>query len=383
MTAYLRYFGTHLLVAAATAGLLLGGSWSWLGLLTGVVGWIGGDALSAAVTPGSAGYRHRWILDAALYSLLPPLLVLSVAFAWSLAETDLFGIGQALAATTGYDALAARAATTFVDRLGASWSFALAIAMAGILTAHELLHRQHDPFALAVGRAMLALAFNATLEVAHVFGHHSEVGTRADPATARRGEGVYRFFIRSTLGQVGQAWRIERARLAAQAPPWRWLRNRVIRGFVRSGLVAAAFFASGGAAALGWFLVASTWNKLLLEALNYMEHYGLVRVAGTPIEPRHAWDSVSAFSHAALFNLPWHADHHHRSATPFPELGPSPNAPRLGRGYLATLPIVLVPPLWRRVIGPRLAHWDASLATPAERALADGRGVANAATQAG
>lgn len=383
MFAYLRYFGTHLLVAAATAGLLLGGWWSWLGLLTGIVGWIGGDALSAPVATQRPGYRHRRVLDAALYSLLPPLVVLSVVFAWSLAESDLFGIGQALAGMTGYDALAARAATTFVDHLGASWSFALAIAMAGILTAHELLHRQHDPLALAVGRAMLAMAFNATLEVAHVFGHHSEVGTRADPATARRGEGVYRFFVRSTLGQIGQAWRIERTRLAARAPPWRWLNNRVMRGFARSGLVATAFYAAGGGGALGWFLVASTWNKLLLEALNYMEHYGLVRVAGTPIEPRHAWDSVSAFSHAALFNLPWHADHHHRSTAPFPELGPSPDAPRLGRGYLATLPIVLVPPLWRRVIAPRLAYWDASLATPAERALVDSRCADNAATGSG
>lgn len=371
MFAYLRYFGTHLLVAAATVGLLLGGSWSWLGLLTGIVGWIGGDALSGPVAGDRPDYHHRRVLDLALYSLLPPLLVLSTVFAWSLAESDLLGIGQTLSVVTGYGALAARDATTFVDRLGASWSFALAIAMAGILTAHELLHRQHDPLALAVGRAMLAMAFNATLEVAHVFGHHSEVGTHKDPATARRGEGVYRFFVRSTVGQVGQAWRIERARLAAQTPPWRWLRNRVVRGFVRSGLVAAAFLASGGASALAWFLLASTWNKLLLEALNYMEHYGLVRVPGTPIEPRHAWDSVSAFSHAALFNLPWHADHHHRSTAPYPELGPSPSAPRLGAGYLATLPLVLVPPLWRRVIAPRLAHWDAALATPDERALVD------------
>ncbi|MEQ8497502.1 MAG: fatty acid desaturase, partial [Gammaproteobacteria bacterium] len=273
MLNYLRYFGTHLLVAAAAAGLLLGGAWSWLGLATGVIAWIGADALSPRVTDPVPAYRYPRVLDLALYSLLPPLLGLCAIYAWSLADDDLFGLGTTLAELTGYAALEARADTDTLDRLGASWSFALAIAMAGILTAHELLHRQRSPCALAVGRAMLAMACNASLEVAHVFGHHRDVGTPADPATARRGESVYHFWLRSSYGQVVQAWRIECDRLAGR--PWlrRWAGNRVLRGFVRSGSVAAAFYAAGGVTALTWFLLATAWNKLLLEALNYMEHY--------------------------------------------------------------------------------------------------------------
>ncbi|MGE0487139.1 MAG: alkane 1-monooxygenase [Gammaproteobacteria bacterium] len=369
MRAYLRYFGTHLLVAATMLGLLMGGSWAWSGLVAGVVVWIGGDVLSSAVAPRPPRYAHRALLDLALYSLLPTVTLLTLVYAWSLADADLLGFGATCQVASGYDCLGARDASNALDRLGGTWSFALAIAMAGILTAHELVHRTRDPLALAVGRWLLALAFNSSLEVAHVQGHHREVGTPADPATARRGENVYRFYLRSSLGQVAQAWRIERARLASRKPVARVVDNRVLRGFLRALAVAGGFLWAGGIGALGWFLLASAWNKLLLEALNYMEHYGLVRVAGTPIEPRHAWDSISAFSHAALFNLPWHADHHSRAGVHYPELHASDSAPRLPLGYLATLPLVLVPPLWFRHIAPRLTAWDRDLATPAERSL--------------
>jgi hypothetical protein len=372
MGAYLRYFGTHLLVAATVVGLLAGGPWAWTGLAVGVVFWIGGDALSHTAAPRPPHYACRALLDLALYSLLPAVVLLTLLYAWWLADTDLLGFGAACRVASGFDCLAARDASGSLDRHGGAWSFALAIAMAGILTAHELVHRTRDPLALAVGRWMLAMAFNSSLEVAHVQGHHREVGTPADPATARRGENVYRFYLRSSLGQVAQAWRIERTRLAARGRVARLLDNRVLRGFLRAASVAGGFAWVGGVSALGWFLLASAWNKLLLEALNYMEHYGLVRVPGTSIEPHHAWDSLSAFSHAALFNLPWHADHHSRAGVPYPQLHASDDAPKLPLGYLATLPLVLVPPLWFRHIAPRLAAWDRDRATAAERALAAG-----------
>ncbi|MBX9604783.1 MAG: alkane 1-monooxygenase [Gammaproteobacteria bacterium] len=373
MGVYLRYFGTHLLLLVTAVGFLLGGAAHWLGLASGVVVWIGADALSPRVGAAPA-YRHRALLDVALYSLFPPLAALTAIFAWSLSRTDVLGFGAWLHSAFGYDALAARAATAGWDLVGGAWSFALAIALGGILVAHELVHRTRDPLALAVGRWMLAIAFNATLEVAHVFGHHRDVGTPADPTTARRGESVYHFYLRSTFGQVAQAWQIERERLAGASAWQRWWSNRVLRGFLRSWSVAGVFFAVGGWRALGVFLLAAAYNKLLLEALNYMEHYGLVRVPGTPIEPRHSWNSVSAFSHAVLFNLPWHADHHARSQVQYPELHATETAPVLGQGYLATLPLVLVPPLWRRLIAPRLAAWDRERASAAERCLVGGDG---------
>jgi alkane 1-monooxygenase len=134
-------------------------------------------------------------------------------------------------------------------------------------------------------------------------------------------------------------------------------------------MVSALFYFAGGFYALGAFLVASMWNKFLLETLNYLEHYGLVRVPGEPIAPRHAWDSLSSFSHAALFELPWHADHHSRAGAKYPTLTASPDAPILPFGYLAGLPLVWLPPLWERLIKRGLAEWDQNKASPEERML--------------
>ena len=369
MLKYLRYFGTHILITATTIGLVAGGAWSWLGLGVGFIFWVGGDSLSRTPTLPSPHYAHPRILDTALYSLFVPVIVMTLAFAWALSNHNWFGFGTWIHNMSGIDVLAGRANNSLADVLGASLSFGLAMAMGGILTAHELGHRTDDRWAMWVARWMLAMAFNASLEVAHVFGHHRDVGTPADPATARRGESIYHFYIRSTAGQFFQAWRIERERFERLGQSLVTFNNKVIAGLLRAGLVAVLFYLTGGPYALGAFLVASMWNKFLLESLNYIEHYGLVRVPGEPINPRHAWDSLSSFSHAALFELPWHADHHSRVGCRYPELRASPNAPLLPFGYLAALPIVWIPPLWKRLIKNGLAEWDRNKASSAERSL--------------
>jgi hypothetical protein len=367
---YLRYFGTHLLIMLCAAGLLLGGGASWLGIAAGVVGWIGLDALS-----GRAGrlpeFRHPWILDLALHSFLPSVAALCVVFAWYLAPGDLLGIGRGVEVLTGHPARAAHAGNDWLEWSGAVLSFGLAIALGAILTAHELMHRTQDRAAMFTARWLLAMAFNASLEVAHVFGHHRDVGTPRDPATARRGENVYAFWLRSSLGQVAQAWRIERERLHGQ-PALRALLvdNKVTRGFLRALLVAALFCVAAGGVGLTIFLAASLFNKLLLEALNYLEHYGLVREDGTPYALRHAWDTDRAFSQVVLINLPMHSEHHLDPKVHFEALRARPHeTPILPWGYLAGLALTLVPPLWFRLVAPSLADWDRRYASPGERAL--------------
>lgn len=369
MLKYLRYYGTHGLLAATTIGFVAGGAWYWLGLVAGFALWVGGDALSREVDEPTPDYAHPVLLDGALYSLFPSLVIMTFTFAWALSPTDILGFGAWLSAMLDSDLLARRSDTANGHIIGACLSFGLAMAMGGILTAHELMHRFNDSVAMRVTHWMLAMAFNATLEVAHVFGHHRDVGTPADPATARRGETIYHFYLRSTAGQFFQAWRIERERLRATGHgPFTW-RNKVIAGLMRSWFVAGLFFLAGGGSALTAFLAASAWNKFLLESLNYVEHYGLIRVPGEPIEPRHAWDSLSRVSHAALFELPWHADHHSRTGVKYPELRRTASAPTLPFGYLAALPVVWLPPLWRRMIARPLSDWETKVASAAEQRL--------------
>jgi len=373
MWSYLRYYGTHLLILAAAAGLLLGGAGAWLGIAAGIVGWIGLDALSGRARPSPA-YRHTWILDLALHSFLPSVAALCVVFAWYLAPADLFGLGAFLESRTGYPVLAHKANMTALDVAGAILSFGLAVALGAILTAHELMHRVQDRAAMFTARWLLAMAFNSSLEVAHVFGHHRDVGTPRDPATARRGESVYAFWIRSSLGQVAQAWRIERERLHGR-PPWQALlvSNKVSRGFLRAFTVAGLFGWFAGPPGLGVFLLASMFNKLLLEALNYLEHYGLVRNPATPYALRHAWDTDRAFSQVVLINLPMHSEHHLEPRLHFESLrAREGETPILPWGYLAALALTLVPPLWHRLMAPSLAEWDRRFATDEERALAAG-----------
>lgn len=370
MWTYLRYCGTHVLIAVTMAGLLLGHRAAWLGIVVGVLGWIGSDALSPRAKAAPT-LRHGRLLDAVLHAFVPSVAAMSVVFAWYLAPGDLFGLGRALESLSGYPVLAQRAANDGLDVLGALLSFGLAIALGGILTGHELMHRTSDPAAMFSARWLLAMAFNASLEVAHVFGHHRDVGTARDPATARRGENVYGFYLRSSLGQVAQAWRIEAERLRGQAPLRRLLfANKVTRGFIRSLTVLSLYGWAAGSMGVLVFLLASLFNKLLLEALNYLEHYGLVRNPETPYALRHAWDTDRAFSHVVLIHLPMHSEHHLKPMTHFESLEAQPQAtPLLPCGYLAALALTLIPPLWKKVMAPKLSEWDERFASPEEREL--------------
>jgi alkane 1-monooxygenase len=125
----------------------------------------------------------------------------------------------------------------------------------------------------------------------------------------------------------------------------------------------------------GWpaalFLVAcALWGKALLEIVNYMEHYGLVRDPGTPVAPRHSWNSNRRVSSWTMFNLTRHSHHHAQGDVPYQDLEPYRDAPRMIGGYLATIVVAMVPPLWHRLMAPRILAWDRHHAAGNERALA-------------
>jgi alkane 1-monooxygenase len=109
--------------------------------------------------------------------------------------------------------------------------------------------------------------------------------------------------------------------------------------------------------------------KLILEIVNYMEHYGLVRDPKQPVKPKHSWNSNRKVSCWAMFNLPRHSHHHAQGAVPFEKLQAMEDAPVMISGYISTIGIVLVPPLWFKLMQPKLAHWDAHFANEQELAI--------------
>lgn len=370
MNRYLRYFSMWLLLLVAAIGFILGGAWMWLGYLTTLAVIIGGDAI-AGDDLTQPSYRHTWLLNLALYGALPLLLLMLAPLAWMTgADGDWLGLGTLIGSVFGWDMQAARAHTGVFALWGGVMSAGLLVASAATNIGHELTHRTSNPFAQGVGRWMLAMTCDTSFSIEHVYGHHTHVCTPRDPATARRGENAWAFVIRSTVGQSIGAWRLERERLAKRGiSVWSWC-SRMPRGIAMSAVYFALFYWAGGITGLLVFLGTALWGRSLLEFVNYLEHYGLVRVPGTPVAPRHSWNSNKRLSAYTLYNLTRHSHHHAEGDSPFWKLKPYPDAPTLKHGYLTSISIAMVPPLWHRLMIPRLKLWDAHLATPAERALA-------------
>ena len=363
-----KFAAIHGLIVLTALGLVLGGGWTWMG----VVGTVGLAVLLDLTLPedrDTPDYRPAWLLDALPVAVLPLMLGLVILLLWVAARGDLFWIGWGIHALTGFDPLATRTAGGWLGLAGAVLSTGMMIGSAAIVVGHELIHRRTDRRAFAVGRWLLALGGDAPFSIEHVFGHHRHVGTPADPATARRGEGLWAFTVRSTVQQWCSAWRIEAARLARRGQPVWSARNEVLRGHLMFGSLLALAWMVAGSAGLAAFAAAAVLGKLLLECVNYIEHYGLVRHPDRPVELRHAWNTTAAFSAAALFNLPRHSHHHLGPGRPYHRLTVPETAPLLPWGYMVSILLALIPPLWHRLMAPHLHRWDHRHASAEERAL--------------
>jgi alkane 1-monooxygenase len=246
----------------------------------------------------------------------------------------------------------------------------LLIGFVGRLTAHELTHRTWDPVSMFIGRWLLAFSFDTTFSIEHVYGHHRYIGTPKDPATAPRGRSVYSHIVLSTLRGNVSAWKIEADRLRKKRLPVVSWHNAVLRGHLMSAVLVAVAFAMGGVSAAAYFVVCALWGKALLEIVNYMEHYGIVRDPGLPVEPRHSWNTNRRVSSWTMFNLTRHSHHHAQGEVPYHQLRPYPNAPMMIGGYVTTIVVAMIPPLWHRWMTPKLLGWDRDFATDQERRLA-------------
>ncbi|MFN7212658.1 MAG: fatty acid desaturase [Lysobacteraceae bacterium] len=367
--AYAKFALFHAIGLASVVAIAMGGTWTAWGLLAIVGAYVLGDALLGDDLSVPA-YRHPGRFTALLWSALPLVALVVFVAVWRASPGDPLGFGAAMQSLVGVDLLAARAASG-PGSLLAAWGLAgLMIGMLATVPAHELVHRTWDPRSMAIGRALLAFSFDTSFAIEHVHGHHRAVATPADPASAPRGRTVYAHILHSTWHGNASAWRIEAARLAKRVEgPWT-PSNAVLRGWALSGLLVASAAAMGGLAGAAFFIACGLWGKALLEIVNYMEHYGLARDPATPVQPRHSWNTNRRVSSWSMFNLTRHSHHHAEGERPFHRLAPMPDAPLMPAGYLTTILLALVPPLWRRLMAPRLADWDARFATPVERVLA-------------
>ncbi|HEY2158423.1 MAG TPA: alkane 1-monooxygenase [Isosphaeraceae bacterium] len=250
--------------------------------------------------------------------------------------------------------------------LDAALSTGLNAGLSGIVVAHELIHRRGRGWR-AAGLWNLLLVNYSHFYIEHVQGHHKLVGTRRDPSTARPGENIYVYIVRSLPQQFVSALRIEAGRLA-RAGRWRFgPGNFVVVATLIQVAIAVLIGVVLGQRALGVYLRQGATGVVLLQVVNYLQHYGLERAAGSRIEPAHSWQTDRISSRFLLLELPRHADHHCHSTRPYHQLLSHEESPTLPLGLLGTAPLLLIPPLWSRVARGILERGRLPAAGPSQR----------------
>ncbi len=252
-----------------------------------------------------------------------------------------------------------------LEKLGVFFGMGILSGTIGIVYAHELMH-QKNRWERWLGDILMAMALYGHFRSEHLLVHHRHVGTPRDAVTARYNEGFHRFFLRVLPSCLASAFRAEREMLARKGLPW-WDRSNP---FWRYATLSAGFILLslliGGWAGVGLFLFQALVAVWQLELVNYVEHYGLTRKPlgngrYEPVRPCHSWNAAHRASNWLLINLQRHADHHAKPDRRFPLLqnhGPA-EAPQLPFGYPVMTLMALVPPLWRRVMNPRVRKWRA------------------------
>src|SRR5665648_430471 len=263
--------------------------------------------------------------------------------------------------------------TILSNRARALWVTGYLFALVGATVAHELTHRPGKPAHL-VAQTLFGFTGNSSFAIYHVYVHHRQVGTYDDASTARRGERLRSFVARALVQQFAQAAQVEAARLHRKGlHVWSW-HNRLIQAHLAPLSILVLALIIGGPAGLLAIVLAGLLGRMFHELINYVQHFGLVRVENTPIRPHHSWDSYRTISNILHYNLPRHSDHHMFATKAFWQLDALDSAPMLPYGYQTMAFIALTPPLWRRIMRELLVDWDQNYASDAERDIVRERG---------
>ena len=255
---------------------------------------------------------------------------------------------------------------TTVDKLGLALTMAMVSGIA-INTAHELGHKRAS-MERWLSKIALAQSGYGHFFIEHNRGHHVRVATPEDPASSRLGESFWAFLPRTAWGSLRSSWELERERLGRSgASAWSH-RNDILNAWAMTLALYAALIAVFGWVVLPYLLIQSVVGASLLEVVNYLEHYGLLRQRREDgryerTAPEHSWNSNNVASNVLLYHLQRHSDHHANPMRRYQALRHMDGAPQLPTGYAGMIVLALVPPVWRRVMDRRLvAHYGGDVA---------------------
>jgi alkane 1-monooxygenase len=227
-----------------------------------------------------------------------------------------------------------------------------------INTAHELGHKRAS-LEKWLSKVALAQSGYGHFFIEHNRGHHVRVATLEDPASARLGESFWAFLPRTVSGSLSSAWGLERERLARMdRSPWS-IHNDILQAWAMTVGLFAVLSAVFGLAVLPYLVLQAAIGFCLLEVVNYLEHYGLLRQKREDgryerCRPEHSWNSNNVVSNVLLYHLQRHSDHHANPTRRYQALRHVEEAPQLPTGYAGMILLAWFPPLWRRVMDRRL-----------------------------
>lgn len=336
----LKYIAAYIVPASAVWAIYQGNAWAWstvilvFGLLPLVEALLPASVANYSEAEEQQQARRRWF-DALLYLNVPLVygVVLYAAYAFEHRSMSL------------------------LETIGLVLSVGTVLGANGINVAHELGHRPEKGHQF-LAKMLLLPELYLHFFIEHNRGHHKNVATDADPATSRLGQTVYHFWWQSVRGSWLGAWQIETERLKKTGQSrWSWANEMLVYQFIQAGwlLGLVLLFSIPTALLLTGCAVV---GFLLLETVNYIEHYGLRRRIlpngrPEPVLPVHSWNSNHELGRIFLYELTRHSDHHYKSTRKYQVLRHMDESPQLPIGYPGSMLLSLVPPLWFAVMNKR------------------------------
>ena len=364
----LRFYYYCVLQGATMASFAAGGWWMWLSvaLLFGATV-LADEGIGDYEPSDENGRSYLYNLPLYLSAFLAFAMAMQFSAIVGVSLSDPFGLADRVAAA-GFGLVNPQPLWAI-----AGGAIALGMhfgAVAGNV-GHEFCHRLNNGFSVSLSQWIFALPVHTSFPVEHVGGHHRNVGTREDPTTARRGESYWAYAVRSVSGTYRNAWALECDRSLRKDFRKLSMANRVVSGVAKQIVIVLCAFLIAGPAGAAIYLASALIGILILEQFNYISHYGLTRVPGTPIRPHHSWSSARVGSSSFMFNITRHSAHHAAAGTPYWDLSYGVRGPVYPYGPFVMVVLALVPPLFRAVVAPAVADWDTNLASDKERELAE------------
>lgn len=244
------------------------------------------------------------------------------------------------------------------DIIGYVLTMGICNGVLGINVAHELGHRvtKTEQF---LAKLLLMTSLYVHFNIEHNRGHHKNVATPADPATASLNQTIYSFFIQSIIGSFKSAWRIQRSLLKKENKAVLSLANELLLFLLLEAALVLSIYIIFGLQTMLFFLASALIGVLLLETINYIEHYGLVRKLNErgvyeKVDVIHSWNADQTLGRIMLYELTRHSDHHYKASRKYQILRRLDKSPQLPAGYPAMMLLSFVPVLFFKIMNKRI-----------------------------